>query len=95
MSIKEYLPIGSVVLLKNAKKKLVVIGIKQIIREEQVKEYDYIGVLFPEGYLNSEMMVGFNHSDINDVIFSGYHNPEREYYLEKADEYLKTKEEKE
>lgn len=96
MNIKEYLPVGSIVLLKNGRKKLMVIGIKQKVSvEEREEEYDYIGLLYPEGYLTKELVYMFNHADINDVIFRGYHNPEREELLEKVEEYLRTKEEKE
>lgn len=94
MRMKEYLPIGSVVLLKNGRKKLMVIGIKQKIPGEDEQEYDYIGLLYPEGYLTKELVYMFNHGDINDVIFKGYHNPEREQFLENVAEYLKSKEEK-
>lgn len=43
--IKELLPIGTVVSLKNGTKKLMVFGILQSIQEQSDKEYDYIGVL--------------------------------------------------
>lgn len=95
MKMTAYLPIGSIILLKRATKKLMIIGIKQRIPGEEGKEYDYIGVLYPEGYLTKELIYMFNHEDINDVIFTGYHNPERGQFLEKAEAYLKTKEEQE
>lgn len=40
--IKELLPIGTVVSLKNGTKKLMVFGILQSIQEQSDKEYDYI-----------------------------------------------------
>lgn len=81
------LPIGSVVLLKSGIRKLMIIGIKPIREEEPDKVYDYIGVLYPEGYLGGKSCYLFCHDDINDVIFRGYENPEREafiHYLEEA-----------
>ena len=75
------LPSGSVVLLKGGIKKLMIIGIKQIREEEPEKEYDYIGVLYPEGFLGSDANFLFNHEDINDVVFTGYDNPERAEFL--------------
>lgn len=48
-AIRELLPIGSVVLLKNGIKKAMIIGIMQstVDNEGQVTEYDYLGVLYP------------------------------------------------
>lgn len=76
--------IGSVVLLKDATKKLVIIGILQVNPSEN-KIYDYLGVPYPEGYVGSDNNFLFNHSDINDIIFSGYENPEREAFIKAMD----------
>ena len=51
---KELLPIGSVVLLRDAMKKLMIIGIKPVKADEPDKMYDYIGVLYPEGFLSNQ-----------------------------------------
>ncbi|WP_456104799.1 DUF4176 domain-containing protein [Phascolarctobacterium succinatutens] len=87
LSVNEYLPIGSVVLLKGAIRKAMIIGIIQSTKEidGQVKEHDYIAVMFPEGFLNTETMFMFNHDQINDVIYRGYENPERKEFLEKLE----------
>lgn len=66
--MKNLLPIGSVVILKDATKKLVIIGILQVNPSEN-KIYDYLGVPYPEGYVGSDNNFLFNHSDINDIIF--------------------------
>ena len=78
--MKEYLPIGSVVLLKGAKKKLVVMGIMQFSNEEKDRVFDYIGVPYPEGNFGKGNVL-FNNEDINDVIFRGYENPERDAFM--------------
>lgn len=44
------LPLGSIVVLKNGYKKLMIIGRKQIQQSEN-KIWDYLGVLYSEGYL--------------------------------------------
>lgn len=87
LAANEYLPIGSVVLLKGAIRKAMIIGIIQSTKEAdgQVKEHDYIAVMFPEGFLNMETMFMFNHDQINDVIYRGYDNPERKEFLEKLE----------
>ncbi|MEE1195386.1 MAG: DUF4176 domain-containing protein [Lachnospiraceae bacterium] len=78
--MKDLLPIGSVVLLKDASKKLVIIGVLQVNPVEN-KMYDYLAVPYPEGYVGSDNNFLFNHSDINDIIFSGYTNPERDVFI--------------
>lgn len=82
--MKDLLPVGSVVLLKDATKKLMIIGILQVKPEEN-KVYDYLGVPYPEGYVGSDNNFLFNHTDINDVIFTGYTNPERDIFLKALD----------
>ena len=79
--MKDLLPIGSVVLLKDATKKLVIIGVLQV-NAEQNKMYDYLAVPYPEGDLGSDNNYLFNQGDINDIIFRGYTNPERDIFIE-------------
>lgn len=79
--IKDLLPIGSVVFLKGGTKKLMITGIKPIKETEPNTIYDYIGVLYPEGFISNEYTFLFNHEDINDVVFRGYNNPEREEFI--------------
>jgi len=83
--IKDLLPVGSVVLLKGGIKKLVIMGIKQANAEEPDVEYDYAGVMYPEGYLGNDTLYLFNHADINDIIFTGYTNPERDEFLSEVE----------
>ena len=78
----ELLPIGSVVLLKGGLRKLVIIGVKPVRPEKPENVYDYLGVLYPEGYLGGNSCFLFNHSDINDIIHLGYDNPERKDFLQ-------------
>jgi len=49
---EKYLPLGSIVLLKGAKKRLMIYGRKQ--KEADTDEiWDYIGCLYPEGKYQS------------------------------------------
>ena len=88
MEMNSLLPIGSVVLLNGGIKKVMVTGIFQELHlaDAQKEKYDYIGVIFPEGFLNVESLVLFNHEDINDIIFRGYSNSEREEFLKELSE---------
>ena len=73
MEIKGLLPIGSVVLLKNGQKRLMIFGVKQTDNDTGV-EYDYIGVMYPEGNMGEAGQYLFNHSDIDQEFFRGYEN---------------------
>ncbi|MCY8435880.1 DUF4176 domain-containing protein [Bacillus haynesii] len=73
---KKLLPSGSIVLLEGGTKKLMIYGRKQIVVSEDPKMFDYIGVFYPEGYINQEYTFAFNHSDIEKVIFEGYEDEE-------------------
>ncbi|WP_252198377.1 DUF4176 domain-containing protein [Clostridium sp. MCC353] len=79
--IKDLLPIGSVILLKNAKKKLMIYGIKQLDSKNPEVEYDYIGVFYPEGNMGPDYQFLFNHEDIEKVYFEGYQTEERETFI--------------
>ena len=78
--MKALLPIGSVVLLKDATKKLMIIGILQVDQNKHTL-YDYLAVPYPEGFLGADTNFLFQHEDINDVIFTGYRNPEQDTFL--------------
>ncbi len=86
MKIKELLPIGSVVLLKDGEKRLMVDGIMQTDAGGDGKEYDYLGVLYPEGHVGDQFQFLFNHEDINEIFFRGYEDDERENFLTKLSE---------
>lgn len=83
MNIKELLPIGSIVLLKDGEKKLMINGIKQIDASGDGKEYDYLGVLYPEGHIGDQFQYLFNHEDIDKIVFHGYEDEERTEFLAK------------
>lgn len=84
--IKDLLPIGSIVLLKEGKKKLMVAGIKQTDVSDLKQEYDYLGLLYPEGSIGENFQYLFNHEDINEVFFRGYEDEEREVFIGKLSE---------
>jgi len=68
--MNKYLPIGSVVLLKEGKKRVMIYGVKQIATKNK-EEYDYIACLFPEGNIDSEHTYIFNHDQIDRIFFIG------------------------
>ncbi len=79
--MKTYLPIGTVVLLKNGEKKVMIYGRRQHRVTELDNEYDYIACLYPEGNIDENYMYLFNHEDIEQVVYRGYSDAEEEAFL--------------
>jgi hypothetical protein len=67
----KYLPLGSVVLLKDGSKEIMIYGRRQTSIADG-KIYDYIACLYPEGNLSQDYMYLFNHQQIREVLFLGY-----------------------
>lgn len=82
IDIEALLPIGSVVRLTGATKCTMIYGVRQWSMEHE-KEFDYIGVLWPEGNIGGETQILFNHEDIEAVEFRGYETDDRRIFLEK------------
>ncbi len=83
--IKDLLPIGSIVSLNNAKKKLMICGIKQQGQENPEREYDYLGVFYPEGNIGEEYKFLFDHTDIKEIIFRGFEDIERQTFIDRLE----------
>lgn len=78
--MKDYLPLGSVVKLKNGKKSVMIIGVNQDSQDKN--NYDYVSVLHPEGYINPDFFFLFNNDDISEVSFMGCINSETQLFRE-------------
>ncbi len=76
--MKYYLPVGSVVLLKGATKRIMVIGYQTSDVKNPGKVYDYSGVLYPEGSLSSDQTLLFDHEQIDQIHFVGFQD--QDYY---------------
>lgn len=79
---KNLLPLGSVVLLNNGSKKLMITGYLVSTPEYPDHIFDYCGCMYPEGTIRSDTICVFNHSEIKKIIFKGYLNLEEQKYLE-------------
>ncbi len=64
MNGQKYLPVGTVVLLQNGSKRVMINGFCTMDANKPDKVYDYSGVLFPEGSLSSDQTLLFDHSQI-------------------------------
>ncbi len=88
----EYLPVGTVVVLENGTKKLMIFGVIQSNPEKPEVEYDYIGVPYPEGNLGNEFQYLFYHKDIREVFFKGFEDIERQNFIKSLTEFYENKE---
>ena len=79
---EKFLPVGTVVLLKNGKRELMITSYyvmpagdvydKNGQVDAKGKMYDYGACLYPEGLITSEQIFVFNHDQIEKVCFKGY-----------------------
>lgn len=88
MKTIDYLPLGSVVILKGGIQELLIIsrGIN-VKRNDEVLFFDYGGVLYPEGLLGDQMAY-FNHDGIETVVFEGYNDNKSKVLAENINRYL-------
>lgn len=73
--MKKYLPIGSVVLLKESQKRIMIVGVKQK-QADSDKVWDYSACLYPEGILNPDMLYLFDTEQIERLYFVGFQDGE-------------------
>ena len=73
--LKDLLPIGSVVLLNDATKRVMIVGLKQQQANDE-KVWDYSGCLYPEGIINPDHLFLFDHEQINTLFFIGFQDGE-------------------
>lgn len=83
--MKNFLPVGSVVLLKGAKKRLMIIGRIQVCDR---KIYKYSGVLYPEGYLGDDKLYVFNEEDVDVLYYKGMQDEEEFQFEEQLIEQI-------
>lgn len=76
----KFLPIGTIVLLKGAKKRLMITGFCSFDEGKKDKAYDYTGCLYPEGIISSKQMALFDHNQIEKVFYLGYQDAEEKNF---------------
>ena len=80
---QKFLPIGTVVLLKGAKKRLMITGFCAYDEGKKDKVYDYTGCLYPEGIISSREMALFDHSQIDKIYYLGLQDQEEKAFKQK------------
>lgn len=81
------LPIGTVVLLKNSTKRIMIIGVlqKQVKNGQEIL-WDYSVCLYPEGYISPNKTFLFNSDQIEKIYAVGYQDEEQFTFKTKIDE---------
>lgn len=84
---EKFLPIGTVVLLKGATKRVMITGFCGVEEGKDDKMWDYSGCLYPEGFLSSDQTCLFDHDQIEKIYHMGLKDDdeEREYKKELND----------
>ena len=70
----KYLPIGTVVRLKDGEKNVMITSYLIFSTGDKNTEkvmFDYGGCPFPEGIIESDLAIGFNHDQIDDIVHLG------------------------
>lgn len=87
MQKTDYLPLGSVVILKGGVKKLMIISRGLAVKlngEEQF--FDYGGVQYPEGLIG-EQIAYFNHNGIVKTVYEGYSDDDDKMMVDAINEF--------
>ena len=78
---ERFLPIGTIVVLEDGTKPLMITGyciIPNSKAEDQTKieMYDYSSCPYPEGIMDSDVAIVFNHDQIENILYLGYESEE-------------------
>ena len=88
MNYENYLPVGTVVMLKGGKKRAMITGFCSISDEDKSKLFDYSGCLYPEGVISSNQTLLFDHEQIEKVYHLGLVDEEEKQFKEKLNNML-------
>lgn len=80
-----FLPIGTVVVLKEGTKRVMIVGVLQRDANNG-RLWEYVGVLYPEGYINADQMYLFDGDAIDKIFALGYQDEEQFAFKEIADQ---------
>lgn len=67
----KFYPIGTVVILKEGTWPLMIYARQQTPKRNSDITYDYVGCLYPQGYIDNDYIVFFQHEDIDKVLHCG------------------------
>ena len=84
---EKFLPVGTVVLLKNAEKRLMITGFSMKTENDE-KTYDYCGCLYPQGVISTNEVALFDHDQIDKIFSIGYSDEEEKAFKKTLKEVL-------
>ena len=85
---EKYLPIGTVVILKEAAKRLMITGFCSTEEGKEEKIWDYSGCMYPEGFLASTQTALFDHEQIVKVYHMGLIDEEEKAFKKQINEFV-------
>ncbi len=83
----KYLPLGTIVVLKGGTKKIMIYGRQQYQLSENQKLWDYVGCLYPEGFISDDYNIFFNQEEVQTIVFNGYEDSEELEFQTKIDKF--------
>lgn len=89
MNYEKLLPIGTVVMLKKGSKRVMITGFCTATELDKNKIYDYIGVLYPEGFITSNKNLLFDHDQIDKIFYYGLIDDEEKNFKSKLNQIMK------
>lgn len=78
----KFLPVGTVVKLKEEEKRVMIIGFYPMAMEER-KIYHYVACLYPEGILDSSKLIMFDDAKIEKICYKGFVDEEETEFKNK------------
>jgi len=78
---EKFLPIGSVVLLRDATKRVMITGYASVSPDTGDKIFDYSGCVFPEGFFDYNQVCVFDHDQIVELSFKGLEDEEEKTFM--------------
>ena len=88
---EKFLPIGTVVMLKNGSKRVMITGFCAVENGKKTKIWDYSGCIYPEGFLDSSKTCLFDHEQIEKIYHIGLeYDEEEKAFKEKLNELVKS-----
>lgn len=83
-----YLPLGSIVLLKGGLQKLMIMSrAVNVKNNDMIYFFDYAAVAYPDGYVGDKLAY-FNMDKISKVVFEGYHDIDDENAVDNINIFL-------
>ena len=78
---EKYLPLGTVVLLKGATKRVMITGFASKSPDTGEKVFDYSGCIYPEGFFDYNKVCVFDHEQIDEIFQKGLDDEENKAFM--------------